>query len=71
MIYKVYTNYGYTDETEQFSSPSLHQAEEWARGFVYHNGDTAGCLMVEVAYHAPDGEYHTVKRYDLSEEDER
>lgn len=69
-MYTVYTNYGYTDETAQFESESLTEAQQWAFDFIYHNGDTAGCLMVEVAYHAPDGEYHVVKRYDVDEEDD-
>ena len=70
MTYKVYTNYGYTDENARYKTDNLADALQWAWDFTYHGGDTAGCLMVEVGYHSPDGEYHIVKRYDIDEDDD-
>ena len=68
-MFKVYANYGYRDENELFASPSMTKATDWAMHYVYNGGDLAGCTLIEVAYHSPDGEYHVVKRYDVDEED--
>ena len=67
--YTVYGDYGYTDETELFTSTSEQEAIDWAKNYV-RDGDTGGYMVIEVAYHATTGEYQTVYTYQKSDSDE-
>ena len=56
--YTVYGDYGYTSETELYRTTSLKAAIHWAERYCQRE-DMGGFNVVEVAYHADDGEYIT------------
>lgn len=64
--YTVYGDYGYITETALFESQKEQEAIEWLKNYV-RDGDTGGYEVLEVAYHAPDGEYMTVFTYQRSD----
>lgn len=65
--YKIYGDYGYTNETLLEEFDTLSEAVEWAENYV--DDDFGGYMMVEVAWHdLKTGEYVVERRYDCDEE---
>lgn len=56
MIYTVYGNYGYTTETVLHHADTVEDAVRWVETY-YPDGDLGPYDIIEVAYHAADGEY--------------
>ena len=58
MTYTVYGDYGYANETVLHTSTSRLDAIEWAKEYAEWDNDEYE--VIEVGYHAEDGEYVTV-----------
>ena len=65
--YIVYGDYGYTSETELYKTTSLKAATQWAERYC-NREDMGGFNVVEVAYHADNGEYITEWKKEAEEE---
>ena len=55
--YTVFGDYGYTTETELYSTNNLKSAIQWAE--KYCQRDSGGYSVIEVAWFTNDGEYIT------------
>lgn len=65
--YTVFGDYGYTTETELYTTTSLTAATRWAERYC-ESDDMGGFDVVEVAWFADDGEYVTEWKKESEEE---
>lgn len=56
--YTVFGDYGYTTETELYTTTSLNAAKRWAERYC-DSDNMGGFVVVEVAWFSDNGEYVT------------
>lgn len=65
-MYKIYGDYGYTSETLLEESDIRYSAIQWAERYV-KGGDLGGYSVIEVGWHAADGEWIVERRFEAED----